>query len=50
MKEPKIPVDTILQHLAEDAEKVQDRVQKASDILLGQLDTSIASTPYEIVY
>jgi len=50
VKEPKIPVDTILQHLAEDAEKVQDRVQKASDILLGQLDTSIASTPYEIVY
>lgn len=50
MEQPKIPVDTILRHLAEDAEKVQDRVQKASDILLGQLDTSIASTPYEIVY
>ncbi|MBW2637418.1 MAG: class III poly(R)-hydroxyalkanoic acid synthase subunit PhaC, partial [Deltaproteobacteria bacterium] len=50
MEQPKIPVDTILRHLAEDAEKVQDRVQKASDILLSQLDTSIASTPYEIVY
>ena len=50
MEQPKIPVDTILRHLAEDTEKVHDRVQKASDILLGQLDTSIASTPYEIVY
>ncbi len=50
MEQPKIPVDTILRHLAEDAEKAQDRVQKASDILLSELDTSIASTPYDIVY
>jgi polyhydroxyalkanoate synthase len=50
MEQPKIPVDIILRHLAEDAEKAQDRVQKASDILLGELDTSIATTPYDIVY
>jgi polyhydroxyalkanoate synthase subunit PhaC len=47
---PKIPVDMILKHLAEDADKVQDRAQKASDILLGTLDTDIATTPYEVVY
>jgi polyhydroxyalkanoate synthase len=47
---PKIPVDLILKHLAEDADKAQDRAKKASDILLGALDTEIATTPYEIVY
>jgi len=48
--EPKIPVDLILSKLAEDAEGIHDRVQKASDVLLEPLDTEIASTPYEIVY
>ncbi len=50
MTEPKIPVDLILSKLAEDAEGIHDRVQKASDVLLEPLDTEIASTPYEIVY
>jgi len=50
MDQPKIPVDMILRHLAEDAEKAKGRVQKASDILLGQLDTAIATTPYDTVY
>lgn len=45
-----IPVDIILRHLAEEAEHAQIRAQKASDILLGKLNTDIASTPYEIVY
>ncbi len=47
---PKIPVDLILKRLAEDADKAQDRAKKASDILLGTLDTEIATTPYEVVY
>jgi polyhydroxyalkanoate synthase len=50
MTHPKIPVDLILSRLAEDAEKAQARAQKASDVLLGPLDTEIAATPYEIVY
>ena len=50
MDKPKIPIDMILKHLADYAGEAQDRVQKASDILLGQLGTDIATTPYEIVY
>ena len=50
MAEAKIPVDLILSKLAEDAEKTQQRVQQASDILLGELETAIATTPYDVVY
>jgi len=50
MAEAKIPVDLILSKLAEDAEKTQQRVQKASDILLSDLETAIATTPYDVVY
>lgn len=50
MSQPTIPVDLILSKLAEEAEKAQERVQKAPDVLLGPLDTSIASSPYEVVY
>ena len=50
MDKPKIPIDIIMKHLAEDAGEAQDRAQKASDILLGKLETEIASTPYEVVY
>jgi len=45
-----VPVDLILSKLAEDAEKARSRAQKASDVLLGPLDTGIATTPYEVVY
>ena len=47
---PKIPVDVILRHLAEDADRAQERATKASDILLGPLETDIATTPYEVIY
>lgn len=47
---PKIPVDMILKHLAEDADRARDRAAKASDILLGPLETDIATTPYEVIY
>ena len=50
MVQPKIPVDLIMTKLTEDVTKAHSRVQKASDILLGPLDTSIATTPYEVVY
>jgi len=50
MGEAKIPVDLILSRLTEDAEKTQERVQKASDVLLGELKTDIAITPYDVVY
>ena len=50
MSQPTIPVDLILSKLAEEAEKAQERVRKASDVLLGPLDTSMASSPYEVVY
>ncbi len=50
MSQPKISVDHILAKLAEDAEKAHARVQKASDVLLENLDTAIAVTPYDVVY
>ena len=50
MEKPRIPVDLILTKLAEDAEKARTRAQKASDVLLQELDTGIAQTPYDIVY
>ena len=50
MGEPKIPVDLILSKLVEEADKARARAHKASDVLLGQLDSEIAATPYEIVY
>ncbi len=36
--------------MAEDAEKAQQRVSKASEVLQGQLNYELGSTPYEIVY
>ncbi len=50
MSNPKIPVDLILSKLSEEAEKAQVRAKKASEVLLGPLDTEIATTPCEIVY
>ena len=50
MSQSKIPVDLILSKMAEDAQKVQSRAKKASEVLLGELDTELAMTPYEVVY
>ncbi|RLB09594.1 MAG: class III poly(R)-hydroxyalkanoic acid synthase subunit PhaC [Deltaproteobacteria bacterium] len=50
MSEPKIAVDLILEKLAEETERTQERFRKAKDVLLGKLDTDIATTPYEVVY
>jgi polyhydroxyalkanoate synthase len=50
MAQSKIPVDLLLENLAEDAAKGEELVEKASQILLEPLDTDIATTPYDIVY
>src|SRR5512145_1068445 len=50
MDATKIPIDLILERMAEDTEKAQQRVSRASDVLLGELNCELASTPYEIVY
>ncbi|MCP4338479.1 MAG: class III poly(R)-hydroxyalkanoic acid synthase subunit PhaC [Desulfobulbaceae bacterium] len=50
MAQPKVPVDLILRNLAEEAESAQKRMDKAADVLLGDLKTDIATTPYEVVY
>jgi polyhydroxyalkanoate synthase len=49
MTQTKIPVDLILESLAQDAEKARIRASKASDVLLGPLHSDLATTPYEIV-
>ena len=50
MTQTKIPLDLILESLAEDTEKVQKRASRASDVLLSPLHYDLASIPYEIVY
>ncbi len=50
MSQPKIPVDLILKNLVQEAEIAQQRMGKAADVLLGELDARIATTPYDIVY
>jgi polyhydroxyalkanoate synthase subunit PhaC len=50
MSQAKIPVDLILNRLAESTEEVKEKVQKASEVLLGPLETDISQTPHEIVY
>ncbi|HOJ14506.1 MAG TPA: class III poly(R)-hydroxyalkanoic acid synthase subunit PhaC [Deltaproteobacteria bacterium] len=47
---PRIPVDLILEKLAQEAEKAQQRAGEVSRVLLGRLSTDIATTPYEVVH
>lgn len=50
MAHPKIPVDLILKNLAEEAESTQKKMGRAADVLLGDLKSEIAITPYDVVY
>jgi polyhydroxyalkanoate synthase subunit PhaC len=50
MAQSKIPVDLILKNLAQEAGNAQQRMGKAADVLMGELDADIAKTPYDIVY
>lgn len=47
---PTISLDHILSRLADDSQKAQSRLDKASNVLLEPLETGIAPTPYEVVY
>ena len=46
----KIPVDLILKNLADETDSAQKRLNKAKDVLLGDLDAEIATTPYDVVF
>ncbi len=50
MDTTKIPIDLIMERMAQDAEKAQQRASRASDVLLGELNYQLGSTPYECVY
>ena len=50
MDKPKIPLDLIMNKLAENAERVHERAAKASDVLLSPMDTAIAQTEYDVVF
>lgn len=50
MAQSKIAVDLILKKLTEQTEQAKVRARKASEVLLGPLETSLATTPYEVVY
>ena len=50
MTQPKTAVDLIISKMAEDAEKARTRAEKASEVLLGPLETEIATTPCDVVY
>jgi polyhydroxyalkanoate synthase len=50
MSQPKIAVDLILKNITESTEKAKNRAQKASEVLLGPLETDLATTPYDVVY
>lgn len=50
MKQFKVPIDLIMSKISEDATKARNRVRKASDVLLSELKTDLAQTPYEVIY
>ncbi|MCX7634871.1 MAG: class III poly(R)-hydroxyalkanoic acid synthase subunit PhaC [Syntrophales bacterium] len=50
MEQTKISLDLILANLAAEAEKAQETISRASEILLGPLETDLATTPYEVIY
>jgi polyhydroxyalkanoate synthase subunit PhaC len=50
MTQFKVPVDLIMSKLAEASEKAGQKAHKGPEVLLEDLDTRIAATPYEVVY
>ena len=50
MNQVKIPVDLILKNIDEDSKATRTKLNKASEILTGELSTDIATTPYDTVY
>lgn len=50
MSSSQISIDHILNKLAEDSRRSQSILEKGSEVLLDQLDTQIATSPYEVVW
>lgn len=50
MAQFKVPVDLIMSKLAEASEEAQAKARKGSEVLLEDLETDIAPTPYEVVF
>ncbi len=50
MRKAGLPVDLILSKLAEDTASSPLHARKASEVLLGSLETEIAQTPYDVVF
>jgi len=50
MKQFKVPIDLIMSKMSEDATKARNRARKASEVLLSDLKTDLAQTPYEVIY
>jgi polyhydroxyalkanoate synthase len=50
MSKTNVPVDLIMSKLAEASEQAQAKARKGSEVLLEDLDTDIAPTPYDVVY
>jgi polyhydroxyalkanoate synthase len=50
MTQFKVPVDLIMSKLAEASEQAQKKARKGSEVLLEDLETDIAPTPYDVVY
>ncbi|MBU1343434.1 MAG: class III poly(R)-hydroxyalkanoic acid synthase subunit PhaC [Proteobacteria bacterium] len=50
MSRPKAFVDLMISKLVQDTEKAKVHIQETSGVLTGNLETDIATTPYEVVY
>jgi polyhydroxyalkanoate synthase len=50
MSRTPLSIDHILAKLAEDTKATHSLLEKGKDVLLNQLDTEIASTPYDVVW
>ncbi|MCP3889593.1 MAG: class III poly(R)-hydroxyalkanoic acid synthase subunit PhaC [Desulfobulbaceae bacterium] len=50
MANTNIPVDLILKNMAEATDSAQKRMGKAADVLLGDIEADIATTPYDVVF
>ncbi|MBF0112097.1 MAG: class III poly(R)-hydroxyalkanoic acid synthase subunit PhaC [Desulfamplus sp.] len=50
MSQFKVPIDLIMSKMAEGATKARKRATEASEVLLSNLKTDLAQTPYEVIY
>lgn len=50
MTQFKVPIDLIISKMAEDATMVRQKASEASEVLLSDLKTELAQTPYDVIY